>query len=486
MIKFFVLTIFISFPVFAQNSMRRCALLPITDNVGGAVAFKVFEEVEHSLKKSNWCSYFSNSGLLNVFSKYRENLAAHLKQKAVIATVADRLKVGSLIRIGIVNEVNGVELEMDVYGENGEDLYLTEKASLNRDDIDTIVLTIKNWLDLYAKTIPYDAKINGVLGEQITLDVGKGHPIEAGQKFLVKRLVNKKKHPLLQKIVDWDSELLAEGAVFSVSDEQALGMVKVYKSDKKLQNGDWVRLLPREQGELTEKVINDKEKNETLGTLGILSLALLGSSSSVDTNAASGSNRLSGSLFGFDARVEGWITRQWFAAFEIARSLGGMKKSAGAPEKNTVNVSNGTFKLTGGYKYLPVGFFYGPQIDVYGGYANYSYDLDYSAPDGFGQHNFTGFLGGIAANVPINREFRFFTRADLIPFPTFDDKDSNYGTSKNVSAMEFEIGLKYHHTLRMTIDASLMAAARKAKFDNTPKEVSYKDNVLKIGMSFNF
>jgi len=286
------------------QSMRRCTLLPITDSVGGAIGFKVFEEIEQDLKKSNWCTYVSNSGLISLFSKYRENLPTFLKTKEVLSTVAEKLKVGSLIRVAIINEVSGVDLTLEVYGENGEDLFMSEKTTLDKDDVDTIALTVKNWLDLYAKTIPYDAKINGILGEQLTLDVGKGYPIEVGQKFLVKRLVSKKKHPLLKKIVDWETEVLAEGAVFNISENQALGMVKVYKIDKKIAVGDWVRLEPREQGYINDQTIKEK-KEETLGTLGILSLGLLGSSSSIDTTAASGTNRMGGTIFGIDARVEG-------------------------------------------------------------------------------------------------------------------------------------------------------------------------------------
>ena len=65
---------------FAQSSMRRCTLLPITDSVGGAIGFKVFEQIEEELKKSNWCTYVSNAGLIHIFSRYRENLPQYLKQ----------------------------------------------------------------------------------------------------------------------------------------------------------------------------------------------------------------------------------------------------------------------------------------------------------------------------------------------------------------------------------------------------------------------
>lgn len=479
-----VFFLFISFAASAQSSMRRCTLLPVTDSVGGAIGYKVFDEIERDLKRSNWCTYISNSGMINVFSRYRENLPQYLKTKEVLSTVANKLKVGSLVRVGIVNEVKGVEVQMEVYGENGEDLYFSERAVLNTDDIEVISSTIENWLDTYSKTIPYDATVMGILGDQITLDVGKGYPIQIGQKFVVKRLQSKKKHPLLKKIVDWDSKILAEGSVFNISDNQALGMIKVYKDDQKLAPGDWVRL---EEFRSVEVKIDDKKiEEEKLGTLGILSLALFGSSSSVDTSTPTGSNRWSGNLFGIDVRGEAWITRQYFAALEIMRSLGGMSKASGNPTKKSPNVNNGSFKLTGGYKYLPIGFFYGPQIDLYAGYGNKSYDVDLSAADGIGQNSFSGILLGVGANIPINREFRFFTKADFMPFPTFSDEDNIYKSAKSASSLDLEIGMKYQYTIRMTLDASLESRSSKAKFNSSFKEISYKDNVLKLGATFNF
>lgn len=479
-------SILFSFSALAQSSMRRCTLLPVTDSVGGAIGFKVFEEVEQDLRKSNWCTYVSNAAMISVFSRYRENLPQYLKTKEVLKTVAEKLKVGSLLLVRLKNEINGIEVEMNVYGDNGEDLYFSEKALLNSDEVDLIAQTIKNWLDMYSKMIPYDAKINGILGDQITLDVGKGYPIQVGQKFIVKRPISKKKHPLLKKIVDWETVSLAEGSVFNISDNQALGMVKVYKSDKKLKAGDWVRLQEFRQDVIEDPTLDEKKDDEALGSLGILSVALFGASSSVDTSTPGGSKRMSGNLFGLDFRVEGWITRQYFAALEIERSLGSLKRSSGDPDKDTVNVNNGIFKLTGGYKYLPIGFFYGPQIDIYTGYVRHTFDLDVSEADGFGKNTISGLVFGTAANIPINREYRFFAQAEFIPFPSFNEDDEIFGSAKSISAMELEIGLKYQYTTRMTVDGSIETMSRKAKFSGDFQEVSYKDNRLKVGVSFNF
>jgi len=52
--------------------------------------------------------------------------------------------------------------------------------------------------------------------------------------------------------------------------------------------------------------------------------------------------------------------------------------------------------------------------------------------------------------------------------------------------MELEIGLKYNLNPGLTLDGSIEAVSRKAKFNGTYKEVSYKDSLFKIGASFNF
>lgn len=475
----------LAFTANAQSSMRRCSLLPVTDSVGGAIGFKVFEELEEDLKISNWCSYVSNAEMINVFSRYRENLPQYLKTKEVIKTVAEKLKVGSLLLLNLKNEIDGVEVELTIFGENGEDVYFNEKTLINTDEVEKISQLVGNWLEMYARMIPYEALVTGVLGDQLTMDADKALPVKNGQKFTIRRMVRKKKHPLLKKIVDWEAQSIAIGNVFNVSDNQVLGMVSQYKTGKKVATGDWVRFEKEVVEVLNDPSLGEKE-DETPGSLGVLSVALFGSSSSVNTTTPGGSQRLSGNLFGIDFRAEGWITRQYFAAVEIERTLGTLRKSSGAPAKSSVSSNNGAFKLTGGYKYLPIGFFYGPQIDVYGGYANYSYDLDVSTADGLGKNNITGFVLGTRANIPLNREYRIFAQAEFIPFPSFKEDDKLFGSAKSVSSLDLEIGVKYQFTTRMTIDGSFETSSRKAKFSGDYKELAYKDNRLKFGASFNF
>lgn len=479
----FLLSICLCNTLYAQSSMRRCTLLPITDSVGGAVGYKVYEQVEVKLQKSRWCNFISNSDVMSIFTKYRENLPQYLKKKEVLVAVGEKLKVGSIIYINIKHELSGIDLEMQIYSDNGKDLYFSERMSLGDDHIESMVGAIYNWLEMYSKMIPYDARVNGILGDQVTLEVNKSYPKQIGQKFIIKREVNRKRHPLLKKIVDWDTEVVAEGKIQSVSDDMALGIIQKYQSQNKINVGDWVRL---KEVEIQTTKIKKEKPAERPGTMGILSVAFLGSSSSLDSSPSSGSIRMSGLLYGIDFRVEGWITRNYFAALEVEKSLGRLEKTSGSPTENKVSANNGGYKLTLGYKYLPIGFFFGPQVDFFIGNSTYTYDFDTHASDGFGQNSISGFVMGVRTNIPINRDFRVVANAEFMPLPKFSDQDDIFEPAKAVTSMGLEIGIKFNYTARMTFDSTLEAISRKARFDGDIDQLTYRDTRIKLGASFNF
>ncbi|MEX1099184.1 MAG: hypothetical protein WEB87_02090, partial [Bacteriovoracaceae bacterium] len=352
------------------------------------------------LKEAKWCDYVSSAELIEVFSKYRGRLRSHLKEEKVLKTVARRLRVGTLIRIDLEYEVNQVEARLDVVGENGKDVYFSEKESLKATDADQAIETIKNWLKVYETTIPYDGKVLGVLGDQITFTYPKNAQVQVGQEFRVRRFVKKSKHPLLKKVVEWETEVAARGKVFNVSDNQALGLIKVYETSSKIQQGDWIVLEEFSPTKALDDVTYPEVKANQFGKLGFISLYFDVASSSVGTNTVD-NNKATGFTYGVGVEVEAWITREYFAMGGFSRRLGTLKEQSGSLNLDSVAVTNGSMKVGGGYKYLPMGFFYGPQINLTAGYANYTYDVEESAEDGFGQNSISGVFLGIGGNMPL-------------------------------------------------------------------------------------
>lgn len=476
-----------SFNVLAESySMRDCMILPITDTAGNSLGYTVYNKLERDIKELGWCRYKSSSEVIGIFSKYRDRLPEYLKNENVLKTVADRLQVGTIIRVSLKYEVDKLQIDLDIIGENGKDILMSEKTIINSIDADLAANTINNWLELYETTIPYDGKVIGVLGDQVTFSVVKSKPLNIGQEFRIKRLKAKKRHPLLKKIVEWDSVVMAKGKVFNLSRGQALGVIKTYMSESKPKAGDWIKLdeFVAQKGGLSSRY-NQIEQN-SFGRLGDLGLSFVLASHTTSTNAVTGNNKLNGLVYGITAEVEAWITRNYLVIGEFGMRVGNLESSSGDPSQDSSGQSMLNYKLGGGYKFLPMGFFYGPQVNLYAGYANYSYQLDTSANDGFSTNSFSGIMIGVGGSIPLQKGIRVFGSGELMPFADFEDDEGVYGSANSVSSMAFKIGAQYLWSPSMRLMGTFEVINNSAKTNGSNSEVGYSDNNFKLGAVFSF
>lgn len=486
--KFILLIlVFLTTSAYAENfSMRKCMLLPITDTAGNSLGYKIFENLEKRLKRDGWCDYVSSSEVIGIFSKYREKLNQYLNDENVLKTVASRLKVGTMIRVSLQYDIDKVTIKFDVIGENGVDVYMSEKTIINEIHVDPIMTAINNWIELYEETIPYDGKVLGVLGDQITFSFPKSKNIVVGQDITIKRLKNKKRHPLLKKIVEWDSLMLAKGKVFNTARGQALGVVKVYTTNKKLEVGDWITLEKLDPSKIQgTRKFKQYEENK-FGKLGEMAISFTTSSHSTSSSLSTGTAKMGGFLYGISLAAEAWVTRNYFAVGEFSRRVGNMTKQGGSPSSTSAGQSAGTLRIGAGYKYLPMGFFYGPQVDLYTGYVKYSYQVDKSAADGFGANSFSGLYVGVGGSIPLKKTIKVYGKGEILPFGGFTDEDGIFGSKKSISSMRLDVGVHYNWSPTIKLLGGFEVLNNSAKLSGSPSEISYRDSQLKVGGVFTF
>lgn len=471
--------------VSAGQSMRRCMLLPIKDTVGGAVAYKVFEELETYLKDGNWCYYQSNSEILDILGNFKRNLDTYLQNPKVLKILSEKTKAGSLIRIKIDTKTRGTELQMKVIGENGENIYFSERTVLKTDDNTVIVQTLKNWLELFEKNIPYDGRIIGVLGNQYTIDLGKTAGVRAGDDLIIERPIGSKRHPLLKEIVDWRKEKIAEGKIFHTAKTQAQGKVLVYEGDKRLKLEDWISF--KKKG--GHRVVKQERFHDTseyeFGKIGRMGISFnLGTSSATAISTAQ--KKIKGLILGIDLFGEIWLTRNYWASLDITRALGSLKKSEGALVNNSNSLTISKYKVKMGYKYLPMGYFYGPQVDGFVGYGNYTYALDTQIADEFTEFTFKGLLLGTRGSMPIQKNFNIHMELSFLFSPGFEEEVVIFGEADSASSYSLQMGGSYLYGPNISIDGAYVASSSKAKFKSTGRSLKAKDNKFKFGATFTF
>jgi hypothetical protein len=473
--------------LYAGQSMRHCMLLPIADNVQGALGFKVYEEIEHYLREGTWCYYRTNSEILNILSNYKTNLSEHLKNKDVLQVVADKTKTGSLIRISLAGVAQGMKVSMEIISDLGDELYFKQEADLPTVDLIVISQTIKNWLSIYEKTIPYDGRVIGVLGTQFTVDIGKDYSGINSAEVMIMRPSEKKHHPLLKEVVEWEKEKIGEGKIFHVSENQSQGNVLRYEGAKKIQRNDWVLINRKAQN--PDEVVNVFQKPDdelSFGKMGQLKIGLILDDATIKNVSPDGSQKqmggwIAGGEFGFEV----WATRNYWGEIELEKKFGSLKKQQGELAFNSNSTSNSAFKAKVGYKYLPIGFFYGPQVDGYVGYAKYDFDVDHQGSDGFVQTSFSGLMLGVRGDVPIYTQTRVFIAIDFTVDTEFEENQFTYGEEDSASSFNLELGANYNYSPVMTIYTSYDLKSCKATFLNK-SEYSFKDSAVNFGAKFTF
>jgi hypothetical protein len=195
---------------------------------------------------------------------------------------------------------------------------------------------------------------------------------------------------------------------------------------------------------------------------------------------------MNGIIYGISGEVESWITRNYMVLGEFSRKIGNLSKVSGSPASSTTAQSTGVLKIAGGYKYLPMGFFNGPQINFYTGWVKYSYQLDTSAVDGFGTNSISGLLLGVGGNIPLKKGIRVFGSGEIIPFSSFNDDDNVFGSKKSVSSMVLEFGGTYLWSPSIRILGSFEVINNSAKFSGSNTEITYNDTSFKFGGMFSF
>ncbi len=468
--------------------LRKCMLLPIHDNMGGGLGYQVYQELEDDLKDSEWCYYQTNSVILNILKNYKKNLQEHLENPAVLSTLSEVGGAGTLIKVDVTPLGKGVDLMIRVYEGSRGDILFKEKTRLENQETTIIVQHVKNWLSVYEKSIPYDARITGVLGTQFTVDMGREYGILSGSELRVVRPTQRRRHPLLKEIVEWKTELIGVAKIRHVSKSQSQAKMLLYEGKHRIKEGDWVIIdrSKKNESKLEKNYLKGKD-DYSFGKIGRLGLFVeLGSGSSNILDSSSVSKKIGGNIFGVDILGELWITRNMWTSLEIQRKFSSFSKKEGSLQNSSNSLSISHMKILGGYKYLPLSFYYGPQVDAYMGYARFSYGLDTQISDGFTTAVFKGFLLGMKGDMPLIKNLRVGLGLDFLFGAKYNEEVVIYGKADSVSSYHIYMNSSYKWSQAMTIDTSFGVQSNKAVFKSPEREFGFKESYLKFGSTFTF
>ena len=190
-------------------NLRKCILTPVTDSVGGALGFAVYQKIEQKLLNVTWCQYRHNSEILNILNDYSKEIRDHLHNREVLQLLGEKSKSGSVIRVDVAKAAGQYTYLVDVIDANTAEIVFSQKGLSESDAIELLVSQIMTALHDYSKEIPYDGLITGVLGDQFTTDIPNSFIKAEGSRIEIYRPNGVKKHPLFNQVVEWHKEDVA-------------------------------------------------------------------------------------------------------------------------------------------------------------------------------------------------------------------------------------------------------------------------------------
>ena len=262
-----------------------------------------------------------------------------------------------------------------------------------------------------------------------------------------------------------------------------MGKIIALEEREKVLPGDWLVIDKNTEVSSTNQVA-EKNENE-FGKLGNISFFGILSKASA-TNSSTTTRKISGLHAGALIDSEFWVTRNYIASFAFSKQIGTMKKSEGEMTINSYTSSINNFAVMFGYRYLPMNFFFGPQLDLLIGYRKNSWGLDTSVADGFTDFSFKGLAFEIAGSTPFKNVFRAYIKLNFLLSPGYTEESSVYGQDDSSSIYNITFGGLYMLESNFNIDARLNLESATAKFVDPVRKLEMRNQQFLVGVNYLF
>lgn len=440
-------------------TIRRVAVLPVMDNVDGIYARPIETQLINLVKGSHRWDYVESNiaGGLPTVGEMEENPDQVVKSirsieaDAVFAAAASRGPNGISIRLNLFLKKDGKLLAQELLNNHPRFEIPQLKEQMNT---------------LYGRLVaklPYDGLILSRQGQRVTINLGRSDGLVKDQMLTAVQIISVNRHPKFNFLISTEKEILGKIKILKVDESLSFGAIISEKERgaiarlAKISGLDQVNYPEPEAlgapagGDLGErpdaKVTFGKDAKEWLpvrppsfGQVGLaLGFGMYQSSVTLDTVGSMEAQ----SLFypSLAAHGELWLNPQWTIRAELAQGVlsTGNPRSGSSP--STLNHSMSRYSLSAVYNFLLRDDFWGPKIQVSGGFASYRMYVDDSSPQALTTTTFSGAMLGLGGSFPINDDKIWYLGGKLNLFisPSLQETPNASGSGGSVSVNNFAL-----------------------------------------------
>jgi hypothetical protein len=362
-------------------------------------------------------------------------------------------------------------------GQTGFPLLQEELTDYQRFEITDLEKQLEGMYEKIKARLPYHGMILSRRGQEVTINLGIKQGLKNNDEISVIQFLKVNRHPKLKFLVSTEKEILGKIKVYKTDESLSFAYVTYEREPGTVQAN--AKLLPLEFVQYNEPVTqngqvipglenrpdrelsygnNPKEwlpvQAPQYGRIAMLAgLGNYGISTNLSTGTIDSSTTMAPEIA---VKGELWLSSEWNVLYNLRQSVFNVSNSFAGSTPGRLNMSLSSYSVMGAYNFLMSDDFFGPKIQLSGGYSIYDSHSDQSTPLAFTNMNYSGFVVGFLGQFPLTTDFPMDLGAqfNLFVSPGVRESVSSGDSSKNTINQFSFFGI-YHLKSRFKIRGEL-------------------------------
>lgn len=357
---------------------------------------------------------------------------------------------------------------------------LDEPRSEGGFENDFLAEKLKTQLSKLLHELPFFGHVSGRDRDSVTLNVGEDEGIKEGDQIDLATIDEVKRHPLMNRIVDW--KMKPTGRVVVEKVEGGMSFCRLVSQESGVEVGRFQKVIRVERspgGATAGPLVSESEAALGSGSstttsppkLGWVGVSLPVGSYSRSLTAASGSvsNSGGGLFWGGRADAEVWLRRNWFFDLNLGYQAWNFTQNSSSGSQTAASALGGvpgtalTFLFDVGYAVEFSNSFYGPKGWLKLGFKSSQFQLPTSVSENTGPFNLDSFFLGFGANHNFSQVWSAF--ADL-KLGILNSASLDQVSAARSSIFSVQVGVRYSLSHQLSLRASLEYEANGAELSS--------------------
>ncbi len=491
-------------------TVRTVLLVPSEDNVSGIYSKPLDVHLQEVLAQD---SQWTPSDFKNFKGQKLDTLYSNPKD---VMSLAKAAQADAILKIRLSKGPSGINGKMTLFsGYDGLPLVEESVEKLEKFEISEVSQSFEQSLKSLRNRLPYRAEILSRKGQDLTISAGKNAGMKAGHDVSVIQILKVNRHPKLNFIISTEKEILGKAKLYKVEDTLSFAKLVMEREPGVVQVGGKVlsdEYIQYSEPYITEegKVLSDlgkrKEKDiaygekpeewvpdhgPQYGKVDVLAGVTQYDETANFTSAGAvdGNNNLAPTL---QIAGEFWISPVFFAGLDLRSSAFAVSNGLSGSSPASINMTANYYNVKLGYNFLLTPDFFGPKLQLTGGFAKFSSQASDTSPVTFTNMQFGGTVFGFVAQMPLGETLPMDVGAKFNYFwnPSVSENPSS-GSNGDVKMNDFGFFLNHHAKQKMSYIGELRFESYSAKFSNGPRpdqvtSITHKLTTLLLGVEFLF